>query len=842
MEAIGRLTAGVAHDFNNLLTVILGNASALRASAEARGAQADANRATAIESAAQRGGRLASQLLAFARKQVLHPEVVSAYKVLSDLHDLLSRAAGDQVQTRLSADDALWTCRVDPGQLESAVLNLVINARDAMPAGGTIAITCRNETLTPDQASRVDGRPGEFVRIDVKDTGTGIPPEVRERVFEPFFTTKPIGQGSGLGLAQVHGFAGQSDGWVELVSRMGQGTTVSLLLPRADPAAARTPPGNAAGHTILLVEPKPTLRTTVAESLRSKGHRVLEAWDRTGASRWIAAPDAITLLITNASLPAAARGLDLAWEVRRTRPDLPVLLLSATRADEVALRQRPVDRCEFLAEPYQTADIVSVTEALLRQGTFSPEGEALHSELRRPAASRPVEIVPHPAPVRAAPPAIRTTLPATGKAAVRLGVLPLKALDTAQSDAFSVGLAEELTSALGRFRWISCISPASVAALSNESASGSQRWHDLDLDYLLEGSFRQNGTDIRIIIRLVNMREPSEVSWSRRFDSRLADALTLQDQIAADAAAQVAPEVLIREGEKAISRPQVNPTSYGLTLRAIPAIYRLDQTGFRAAGALLRQALELDPTNAPAHSWLAHWYLLLIGQGWERDRKTAMQQADSLAHRAIALDGNDARGLTVAGHIKAFLHKEPEAALRLHTAALELNPNLALAWCYSGLAHSYLGQHAEAIEHIRRAQALSPHDPHGFFFDMALVMPLLLTGDYRMAAQFGRRAREANPGLSSTYKGLISALGFLGRREEAEALRRELMTLEPYFSIREAIGRSPLVRPEDLQRYADGLRLAGCEEHGRHRPRPARWLPILQRGAPSRRPSLAELD
>ncbi len=163
----------------------------------------------------------------------------------------------------------------------------------------------------------------------------------------------------------------------------------------------------------------------------------------------------------------------------------------------------------------------------------------------------------------------------------------------------------------------------------------------------------------------------------------------------------------------------------------------------------------------------------------------------------------------MAGHVRAFLHNEAESALWLHERAIALNPNMAMAWCYSGLAYCYLGQHTEAIRRIQHAQLLSPHDPHGFFFDMALGMPFLLTGQYEAAERGGRRARDLNPGLSSTYKGLLAALGHLGARREAAAVRKALLVLEPRFSVSVALARSPMLRPEDRKRYVDGLRLAG---------------------------------
>jgi tetratricopeptide (TPR) repeat protein len=295
----------------------------------------------------------------------------------------------------------------------------------------------------------------------------------------------------------------------------------------------------------------------------------------------------------------------------------------------------------------------------------------------------------------------------------------------------------------------------------------------------------------------------------------MPDVLNLQDQIAAETAAQIVPEVMMWEGQAAASRPQVDPTAYDLMLRAIPAIYRLDEAGFREAGVLLERSLALDPSSAACHSWLAHWYIFLLGQGWASDTAQAAQRADYLSQQSVILDPGDARGYTMAGHVRAFLHKDAEAALWLHDRAIALNPNLALAWCYSGLTHCYLGQHAEATRRIQRARHLSPHDPHGFFFDNSLSFTLFLSGQYDAAARAGRRARSLNSGLSSTYKSLLAALGHLGASREASEVRKGLLALEPGFSVVSALARSPLQRAEDRKRYADGLRLAGIPERSR---------------------------
>jgi signal transduction histidine kinase/TolB-like protein/CheY-like chemotaxis protein len=821
MESLTRLTGGLAHDFNNLLTVVIGNATALRLDADARGDTKGVRRAEMIERAAERGSRMAGQLLAFSRNQMLRPESLSAYSALSAMHELLGQAAGEGVRIHLVADNDLWNCRVDPGQLDSAVLNLVLNARDAMPIGGSITIACHNQTVNFKQERGSARSSGDYVRIDIKDTGTGIPPNLLESVFEPFFTTKPIGKGSGLGLAQVHGFAGQSGGWVDLESQLGRGTTVSLFLPRArDPESnpimpADWPTPSGTEPTVLVVEPDADVRTTICEILDLSGYRALAATNASGALAYLISDEPVDVLFTEVRLPGGVSGTALACDARRMRPDLRALLTSGS-AGEATHEVRGDDRgFEFLMKPYQASDLVRVLGALLKGDSFSIETEQLLSEARdiaplmRPLnAPRAVEELSD-----ANRPAGSRQLQSTGpRRTIRLGVMPFKTIGPTDESGFSSGLAEEITGAFSRFRWITCVAPASVATVANEPLGQTSRWQQLDLDFLVEGTLRTQDNEVRILARLLNMRGSGEIIWARRFDSSMPDILNLEDEIASETAAQVAPELLVWEGERAASRPRVHPTAYDLMLRAIPAIYRLDQAGFRAAGSLLERSLDLDPSSAACHSWLAHWYLLLIGQGWAMDTADAIQRADQLARRAVALDPGDARGFTVAGHVRAFLHREAEEAISLHERAIALNPNLALAWCYSGLAHSYLGLHTDAIRHIQHARRLSPHDPHGFFFDMASMVPFLLTGDYETAAQLGRRARNAHPGFSSTYKGLLAALGNLGLASETAELRRELLVLEPQFSVQQAIMRSPLLRQEDRDRYAEGLRLSGIPE------------------------------
>jgi DNA-binding SARP family transcriptional activator/TolB-like protein len=395
---------------------------------------------------------------------------------------------------------------------------------------------------------------------------------------------------------------------------------------------------------------------------------------------------------------------------------------------------------------------------------------------------------------------------------IRLAVLPPRILDGGGLNGLLLGLAEEITASLSRFRWISCVADTPTASGGGHEAPTGRAWQDRDLDFVLDSSIQHSGNCIRVIVRLLDVDAGGKVVWVRRFDRESHDALTLQGEIAAETAAQIDPELLLREGERLIAHHSTEPTAYSLVLRAIPAIYRLEPSGFHAAGDMLAAAVAVEPGNAAAHAWWAYWHLLLVGQGWAKDPIAATGRAGELAERAVTFDPADARALTLVGHVRSFLHKRPEEARALHERALSVNPHLPLAWCFSGFAHSYLGRQETAIQHITQAQRLSPHDPHAFFFDMALMMPHFLRGDFENAIISGRRAIELNPGCSSTYKGYLATLGHLQHDQEAARVLARLLILEPGFSIRSAIERSPMIRRDDLALYAEGLRRAGLRE------------------------------
>jgi TolB-like protein/FixJ family two-component response regulator len=588
---------------------------------------------------------------------------------------------------------------------------------------------------------------------------------------------------------------------------------VSLFLPRDRRRQPDSPPhveGPAPvgqNQTVLVVEPDPDLRSTTSDILLRSGYKPLAVANGSGALAHLVSDTAIDLLLTEAALPGGVSGVELARSACQLRTGLRVLVTSGPAKGAPAADKR----FEFLVKPYRPSDLVSVVGAVLTSDSISLETEQLLADARANATptDSPKAIVRETAGVQpAAPPYARNN-------AIRLGVMPFRTIGSGTDAAFSVGLAEEITTAFSRFRPILCVASASVAALADEPSRQSERWQQLDLDFLVDGSFRKKGNEIRVLLRLINMRGSGEISWGRRYDGTMPDVLTLEDKIASEITAQIAPELVVWEGQEAASRRKVDPTAYDLMLRAIPAIYCVDEVGFREAGVLLERSVALDPSCAASQSWLALWYLFLVGQGWATDMALAIERADSLSQQAVILDPGDARGFALAGHVRAFLRKDFEAALWLHERAIALNPNLAMAWCYSGLAHSYLGQHTEAIRRIQHAKHLSPHDPHGFFFDMSIGMPLLLTGQFEAAVEAGRRACSLNPGFSSAYKGLLAALGHLGARREAAEVRKVLLTMEPRFSIEGAVARSPMLRPADRDRYAEGLRLAGIPERSR---------------------------
>jgi len=261
------------------------------------------------------------------------------------------------------------------------------------------------------------------------------------------------------------------------------------------------------------------------------------------------------------------------------------------------------------------------------------------------------------------------------------------------------------------------------------------------------------------------------------------------------------------------NRKKYDPRAYQLLLTAIPAIFRLDKDEYLRAGADLHQTLTIEPEYAAAHAWYAYWHIFLVGQGWAEDPRAAMAAANAAAEQAVRLDPFDAKALTIAGHVRAFLHRRLEEAAAFHERALAVDPNLPMAWAFSGVALSYGGQQDEALERLDRYKHLSPHDPHAFFFDGAMMLPRLLLGRHAEAAAIGKRVIMLKPGLSASYKPYIAAIGHLGDRQEADWARGHLLALEPNFTVSRFLAGTPFAAERDRNHYAQGLLRAGIPEH-----------------------------
>jgi signal transduction histidine kinase len=374
LEAVGQLTSGVAHDFNNLLTVVLGNISFLERDFAARGIDGKlAEHLRFMRTAAERGAKLTDQLLSFSRRQRLEPKVLDLNQAIARMHDLLQSTMGGSIQIETSLRDGLWRALVDPTQLELAVLNLAINARDAMGVGGTLRVSTRNIRLGPPSAAE-EPTAGDYVEVSVSDNGSGMPPAVRARVFEPFFTTKEIGKGSGLGLSQVLGFAKQSNGGVAIDSRPGEGTSVQIFLPRSDldadtpdtPVAARNVPDEARGACILLVDDDAAVRQVTADMLRELGYQILEAGSGGAALETLSTNGVIDLLLIDFAMPGMS-GADVTRRVSDRYPLLPVLFMTGY-ADRAALTG--ISETQVVGKPFRGEELTDkIRHALARSST-----------------------------------------------------------------------------------------------------------------------------------------------------------------------------------------------------------------------------------------------------------------------------------------------------------------------------------------------------------------------------------------------------------------------------------------------------------------------------------------
>ena len=377
MEAVGQLTGGVAHDFNNLLQAIGGSLEVIEQRLAAGRTDVDAYVATA-RTAIDRATALTQRLLAFSRRQPLKPERVDLNALVSGMQELIQRSIGETIELGMTLDPALWPAWADANQVENALLNLAINARDAMPEGGRLTIATANARLGKPQVAAEPGlQPGDYVRLTVTDTGTGMPPDVLARAFEPFFTTKPVGQGTGLGLSQLYGFARQSNGHARIDSTVGQGTVVTLYLPRPSgeeataspvPEAAPAPLPRGPGRgTILVVEDDALVRMVLVDALQEQGYTVLEAENGSDALTVVTAPRTIDLLATDVGLPGI-NGRQLAEMSRSLRPGLKVLFLTGYAYNAAMEEEALGPDTQLLSKPVAIDKLIARVRAMLPGG------------------------------------------------------------------------------------------------------------------------------------------------------------------------------------------------------------------------------------------------------------------------------------------------------------------------------------------------------------------------------------------------------------------------------------------------------------------------------------------
>ena len=369
MEAVGQLTGGVAHDFNNLLTIILGNLQlALRHVPEGR----PRTLLTKVHQAAESAAELTKRLLAFSRNQPLDPRPVDANRLVADISDLLGRTLGEGIEIETVRGGGLWQTEADKTELESALLNLAINARDAMPSGGKLTIETGNAFLDEAYCAGIEGlKPGQYVQIAMTDTGAGMSPDVISKAFDPFFTTKPAGTGTGLGLSQVHGFVKQSGGHIRIYSEIGEGTTIKIYLPRSFARAREADseikaPESQKGQleTVLVVEDDPDVRGYVTETLRGLNYRVLEAADGPAAMALVQQPQPIDLLLTDVVMPGM-NGRALSDDAQRHRPGLKVLYMTGYSRNAIVHQGRLDPGVSLIQKPFSEGALASRVHAIL---------------------------------------------------------------------------------------------------------------------------------------------------------------------------------------------------------------------------------------------------------------------------------------------------------------------------------------------------------------------------------------------------------------------------------------------------------------------------------------------
>jgi DNA-binding SARP family transcriptional activator/Flp pilus assembly protein TadD len=435
----------------------------------------------------------------------------------------------------------------------------------------------------------------------------------------------------------------------------------------------------------------------------------------------------------------------------------------------------------------------------------SPETRALHQAIRTfSGRETPGKPAPSPPPEQN----VKRERTARQRSRLRVGVLPFTPTHKPDDESLAFSLSQEIAAALARFRWFDVVAPVSLV---NRDAGrpGDELFKRTELDYVVDGTLSKNGKSVQISVRLLDVAKLARPVWSDRFELAIDELHLLDERITARIVGRIDPVILFIEGQP---RQRERYGATGLLLLAIPLMHGMERDKYEQAGELINRALDIDPNDAMALAWAAHWQVYHVGQGWAKDPAQALATAQIRALNAIKLDPENAEALGIYAHICAFLDKDFDSALHYFDRALRLNPNLAFVWALSALTYCYIGEPDIALQRLERHRDLTPIEPYPALFDNPYAIAYVIKGDYDKAVSVGRRVTRARPEFVNGYKPLIAALGHLGRRDEAAPYVDKLLSLEPGFTV-ERFGKVyPFRHARDRERYMTGLRLAGVPD------------------------------